>query len=903
MTDILDKNVHPIAIEQEMRSSFMDYAMSVIVSRALPDARDGLKPVHRRILFAQKGLSNLWNRPYLKCARIVGDVIGKYHPHGDSAVYDALVRMAQDFSLRYMLIDGQGNFGSIDGDPPAAMRYTECRMHRLASELMADLDKETVDWQPNYDDKEFEPTVLPTRVPNLLINGSSGIAVGMATNIPPHNLGEVIDATLAIIEDPSLTLDDLNKIVLGPDFPTGGFIQGRNGIRLAQQTGRGSVTMRGKVHFEEFKKDRTAIIVTEVPFMVNKANWIEKTAHMVRDKKLTGISDIRDESDRNGIRVVFELKRDANDQVVLNSLYKSTQLQTNFSINTLAIVHGRPKRLTLRDCLDIFVEHRREVVTRRTLYDLRVARERREIVEGLGLATMQIDRVIAIIRSSKDTDEAKARLILEKMSGLEGFLERAGRPETEVVAAREAGFVYLSPRQAQAILDMRLGRLTGLEREKLEAEYKELWDKTDYLEGLLADEGKLMACIVDELREIRENYADERRTKIVDAEGEILHEELIDVEEMVVTRTHQGYVKRTPVSEYQAQSRGGRGIKGASSGGDDDFVVDLFAASTHDYILLFTSYGRAYLKKVYELPAGSRTAKGRPFVNVIDLQEGERVVGLQPIVGNEFAGRYVFMATRNGTVKKTDATAFDSIRSSGIRAIGIAEGDRLVDVRLTDGSMDMLISTKNGLAARFKETQVRVMGRDARGVRGVRLREGDEVIGMVAIAADSEESLVTICERGYGKRTLVSEFSAKGRGGKGMISIKTSSRNGPVTGVRLAGEDDHLILISNKGKLIRMRAADISLQGRNTQGVRVMRLDEDEVVASIERLAEPEDEDTAETTAAPAAEGPAAVQEAAVQEAAVQEVVGDDTVPVDMSKMVSDELAETKSDDDEEPGE
>lgn len=889
MTDTLVHNVTPISIEQEMRSSFMDYAMSVIVSRALPDARDGLKPVHRRILFAQKGLSNLWNRPYLKCARIVGDVIGKYHPHGDSAVYDALVRMAQDFSMRYMLIDGQGNFGSIDGDPPAAMRYTECRMHKLASDLMADLDKETVDWQPNYDDKELEPTVLPTRVPNLLINGSSGIAVGMATNIPPHNLGEVIDATLAIIADPSLTLDDLNKIVLGPDFPTGGIIQGRNGIRLAQQTGRGSVTVRGKVHFEEFKKDRQAIIVTEVPFMVNKANWIEKSAQLVRDKKLLGISDIRDESDRSGIRVVFELKRDSNDQVVLNSLYKMTQLQSNFSVNTLAIVHGRPQRLNLRQCLDIFVTHRQEVVTRRSLYDLRIARERREIVEGLGLAVMQIDRVIAIIRSSKDTDEAKARLILEKMAGLDGFLERAGRPEEEVVVAREAGFVFLSDRQAQAILDMRLGRLTGLEREKLEAEYKELWAKTDYLEGLLASETKLMACIVDELREIRDNYADERRTQIVESEGEILHEELIDVEEMVVTRTHLGYVKRTPVSEYQAQHRGGRGIKGASAGDTNDFVTDLFVASTHDFILLFTSYGRAYLKKVYELPAGSRTAKGKPFVNVIDLQDGEQVVGLLPIKGNEFEGRYVFMATRQGTVKKTDATAFDSIRSSGIRAIGINEGDRLVDVRLTNGDMDVMLATKNGQATRFQEDKVRPMGRDASGVRGIKLRETDQVVGMVTFERDSEESLVTVCERGYGKRTKLSEFAAKNRGGLGMISVKCSSRNGEVTGVRLANEEDHLILISNKGKLIRMRAADISLVGRNTQGVRVMRLDEGEVVASIERLADPEED---------AGEVEATVEAAPV---AIEDVDGGDTVPVDMTEAIAAEaeLAEDGDKDEE----
>jgi DNA gyrase subunit A len=636
------------------------------------------------------------------------------------------------------------------------------------------------------------------------------------------------------------------------------------------------------VHFEEFKKDRTAIVVTEVPFMVNKANWIEKSAHLVREKKLQGISDIRDESDRTGIRVVFELKRDTNEQVVLNSLYKMTQLQSNFSVNTLAIVHGRPQRLSLRQCLDVFISHRQEVVTRRSLYDLRIARERREIVEGLGLAVMQIDRVIEIIRSSKDTDEAKERLMQERMSGLDGFLERAGRPEEEVLAAREAGFVTLAPRQAQAILDMRLGRLTGLEREKLEAEYKDLWEKTDYLEGLLADDAKLMACIVEELKEIRENYADERRTQIVEAEGEILDEALIDVEEMVVTRTHLGYVKRTPVSEYQAQRRGGRGIKGASAGDTSDFVTDLFVASTHDHILLFTSYGRAYLKKVHELPAGSRTAKGKPFVNVIDLQEGERVVELQAIKDGEFEGRYVFMATRNGTVKKTDATAFDSIRSSGIRAININEGDRLVGVRLTTGEMDVMLCTKNGQATRFGEDKVRPMGREASGVRGIKLRETDEVIGMVAFERDSQESLVTVCERGYGKRTKLSEFPPKNRGGLGMISVKCSSRNGNVTGVRLANEDDHLILISNRGKLIRMLASGISLVGRNTQGVRVMRLDEGEFVASIERLADPDDDENnneQEASAQPETEQ----QDEAPQ---MEEIDAGDTIPVDMSETI-----------------
>src|SRR6185436_16693450 len=677
MSDATAPNVSLISIEAEMTSSFMDYAMSVIVSRALPDARDGLKPVHRRILFAQRGLNNTFNRPYLKCARIVGDVIGKYHPHGDSAVYDALVRMAQDFSMRYMLIDGQGNFGSVDGDPPAAMRYTECRMSKLAGELLADIDKETVDWQPNYDDKELEPTVLPTKVPNLLINGSAGIAVGMATNIPPHNLGEIIDGVLALIANPRLTDDELVRIIPGPDFPTGGVIQGRLGILSAYKTGRGTIALRGVAHEEEIRKDRQAIIVTELPYMVNKARWIETAADMVRDKKLEGISDIRDESDRTGIRVVFELKRDASYDVVLANLMKHTALQTSFSVNMLAIVEGRPESLTLRKALRVFLDHRRDVVTRRTIFDLREARLRRELVEGLGLAVLHIDRVIEIIRSSKDTDQAKERLTSERMGGLAEFLERAGRPEDEVAAAREKELVTLTPRQAQAIIDMRLGRLTGLEREKLEAEYRELWQLTDYLEGLLADEDKLMAAIVDELKAIKAEYGDERRTRIVDAEhAEILTEELIDEEGVVVTRTHLGYIKRTRVREYEAQGRGGRGITGAASN-EGDFITDMFAASTHDHLLLFTDKGRAYYKKVFELPEGTRTSKGRAIVNVLELQEGEQVVAMLPF--KEFrADTCVFFATQSGTVKKTELSQFESVRQTGIKAISIGEGDRLV---------------------------------------------------------------------------------------------------------------------------------------------------------------------------------------------------------------------------------
>jgi DNA gyrase subunit A len=842
MSDSAAANVTPIAIEKEMRSSFMDYAMSVIVARALPDARDGLKPVHRRILFAQKNLSNTWNRPYLKCARIVGDVIGKYHPHGDSAVYDALVRMAQPFSMRYTLVDGQGNFGSIDGDPPAAMRYTECRMDKIASELLADLDKETVDWVPNYDDKELEPTVLPTKVPNLLINGSSGIAVGMATNIPPHNLGEIVDATLALIRDPTLPDAELLEIVPGPDFPGGGIIQGRSGIVSAFLKGKGSVVVRGRAHFEEIRKDRTAIIVTEVPYQVNKARWIENAAGLVREKRLEGIADIRDESDRTGIRVVFELKRDANEQVVLNNLYKMTALQSSFGINMLAIVGGRPQILTLREALKVFIEHRREVITRRALYELRQARDRREIVEGLGLAVLQVDRVIEIIRSSRDTDEAKQRLIAERLGGLDGFLERAGRPESEVQAAREAGFVHLTPRQAQAILDMRLGRLTGLEREKLEAEYRELWALTDYLEGLLSDESQLTQAIIEELESIKAEYADPRRTEIADTGADILDEELIAEEDMVVTRTHLGYVKRTPASEYQAQGRGGRGIRGARSAGDDDFVADMFVASTHDHLLVFTNMGRVYKKKVYELPAGARTARGKAFVNVVDLQGDEKVVGMLPVTTFE-PDRYVFMATRFGTVKKTVSEAFANVRATGIKAIGIEDGDDLVDVRLTDGKMDVLLATRAGNATRFHEEQVRPMGREARGVRGIKLRKGDAVIGMIVCAPDAKESVLTVCERGYGKRTPAEEFATKGRGGQGVIAIRCNERNGPLAGVLLASDDDHLIMISDKGRLIRMRMADISVMGRSTQGVRIMRLDEGERVASVARVVEPDDSD------------------------------------------------------------
>ncbi|MBK9069858.1 MAG: DNA gyrase subunit A [Myxococcales bacterium] len=868
-------NITYVSIENEMRSSFMDYAMSVIVARALPDARDGLKPVHRRVIYAQRQLNNTYARPYVKCARVVGDVIGKYHPHGDASVYDALVRMAQDFSMRYPLIDGQGNFGSIDGDGAAAMRYTECRMAKLTSDIIADIDKETVEWQPNYDDKELEPTVLPTKVPNLLINGASGIAVGMATNIPPHNLREVIDGVLALIANPQVSEDELIRLIPGPDFPTGGTIQGRAGILSAFRTGRGSVVVRGKAHFEEVRKDRNAIIVSEIPFQVNKSAWIEKCAQQVRDKKLEGIADIRDESDRQGIRVVFELKRDANDQVVLNSLYKFTALQSSFGVNMLAIVDGRPVMLTLRRALQVFIDHRREVVTRRTLFDLREARARREIVEGLGLAVMNIDRVIDIIRKSKDTDEAKTRLIAEKLGGMDGFLERAGRPEAEIAAAKAAGFVHLSPRQAQAILDMRLGRLTGLEREKLEAEYKELWDTTDYLEGLLNDPGKLMAAIVEELKIIQSEFGDKRRTDIAEFEGEILTEALIDEEAMVVTRSHLGYVKRTPVKEYSAQGRGGKGITGASSG-DGDFVTDMFAASTHDHLLMFTSKGRVYHKKVFELPEGSRVARGKPFVNVIEMQGDEHVVAMLPL--KEYsAERSVFFATQNGTVKKTGLDLFEKIRVSGMKAIGIEDGDILVGASITDEKSDILLVSARGLAVRFRHDKVRPMGREAKGVRGMNLREGDKLVGMCTFDREAQATMVTICERGYGKRTALPDYPVKNRGGKGVITIKTSERNGNVAAVRIVSDEDHLILISSSGKLIRLRVIDIPVQGRATQGVRIMRQADGEQVVAIERLADADEASDIEAGAP------------------IEAADDGDTTPVDMG----DELDEDEDGDDD----
>src|SRR5215471_2213866 len=854
----------PIAIEEEMKSAFMDYAMSVIVSRALPDARDGLKPVHRRILFTQQQMSNFWNRPYIKCARVVGDVLGKFHPHGDTAAYDALVRLAQDFNMRYTLIDGQGNFGSVDGDPPAAYRYTECRMEKIGGELLADIDKETVDFQPNYDDKEQEPTVLPARFPNLLVNGAAGIAVGMATNVPPHNLSEIVDACITVIKNPAITTDELIELVPGPDFPTGAFLCGRAGIRAAYETGRGAVLMRARANVEEHPKTgRKSVVVTEIPYQVNKARLIEKIAELVRDKRLEGIADIRDESDREGMRIVVDLKKDAVPEVVLNNLWKMTQLQESFGINMLAIVEGRPQILSLKQALGHYIAHRRDVVTRRTMFELREARDRMHILEGLKIAVDNIDAVIDLIRSSKDTETAKG-----------GLMERFD----------------LSPRQAQAILDMRLAKLTGLEREALVEEIKQVALLIARLEEILGSETVLMNVVVSELEEIKSGYGDARRTEIIDIDVDIGIEDMIAPEEMVVTVTHGGYVKRNPKSLYKAQRRGGRGITGAATH-EEDFVAQLFVASTHDTLLMVTNKGRAYSKKVWEVPQAGRTAKGKAFVNLLPLQEEERVVALLPV--REFSeGAFVVMVTRRGYIKKTSLNLFGNIRSSGIIALTIPDDDDLVSVRITQGTSDLLLGTRNGWAIRFREENVRPMGRTARGVRGIRLRDDDDqVVGMAVIPRDEPATLLTVCERGYGKRTPTSDYPTKNRGGKGVITIKTTERNGKVVNQRLVVDEDDLMLITDGGKLIRMPVAGIPTIGRNTQGVRLIRLEDTEKVVAMERLAEKEEgeQEVAPEVAAARAEQQA---EPLAEEDLGEEASGDDGEEGDVEDAADEEPGE-----------
>ena len=827
-----------VSLEEEMQQSYLDYAMSVIVGRALPDARDGLKPVHRRVLYAMRELGNDFNKPYKKSARVVGDVIGKYHPHGDSAVYDTIVRMAQPFSMRALLVDGQGNFGSVDGDAPAAMRYTEVRMSKIAHELLADIEKDTVDFVENYDGSESEPSVMPTRVPNLLVNGSSGIAVGMATNIPPHNLCEVVDATLALIDDPMIDIPALMEHLPGPDFPTAGIINGAQGIYAAYRTGRGRVYIRARTHIEPLATaGREAIIVTELPFQVNKARLIEKIADLVRDKRIEGISELRDESDKDGMRVVIELRKGEISDVVLNNLYKQTPMQSVFGINMVALHEGQPKLLNLKQILEAFLAHRREVVTRRTIFDLRKARDRAHVLEGQAVALANIDEVIVLIKGSKTPAEAKAALIAQTWEPGEvtGMLGNAGETDTRPDGL-EDGFgltddgYRLSPVQAQAILDLRLHRLTGLEQDKIIKEYKEILDKIKQLSDILADPDKLLQVIRDELAEVRDSFGDNRRTEIVKDHSDLSIEDLIPSEEVVVTLSHGGYAKAQPIDVYQAQKRGGRG-RSAAKVKDEDFIDKLFIANTHDMILCFSSRGKMYWLKVYQVPQASRGARGKPIVNLLPLDEGERINAVLPIKDYD-ANSFVFMATSGGTVKKTSLSQFSRPRSSGIIAIDLRD-DRLVDVAITDGDAEILLVASSGKGIRFHESDVRPMGRGAAGVRGIKLESGHEVIGLTIVR---EGLILTATENGYGKRTEIEDFPVQGRGGQGVIAIQTSERNGRTVGAAQVLDDDEIMLISSNGTLVRTPVADISVQGRNTQGVRLIRVEEAQRLVGLARI-------------------------------------------------------------------
>jgi DNA gyrase subunit A len=840
------QEILPVSIEDEMKQSYLDYAMSVIVGRALPDVRDGLKPVHRRVLFAMTQLNNDWNKPYKKSARIVGDVIGKYHPHGDSAVYDTIVRMAQPFSLRYMLVDGQGNFGSIDGDSAAAMRYTEIRMRKIAHDLLADLDKETVDFVPNYDGTEQIPAVLPTRVPNLLINGSSGIAVGMATNIPPHNLTEVVSACLALIDNPELDVDELMQHIPGPDFPTGAIINGRAGIVQAYRTGRGRIYVRAKTEIiSNEKTGKDTILIHEVPYQVNKARMIEKIAELVKEKKIEGITELRDESDKDGLRVVIELRRGELGEVVLNNLYAQTQLQSVFGINMVALVDGQPKILNIKEILEAFVRHRREVVTRRTVYLLRKARERGHVLEGLAIALANIDPVIELIKASPNSAVARDHLVARSWAPGEvtSMLERAGsdacRPdELEEQYGMHDGEYYLSPVQAQAILELRLHRLTGLEHEKLIQEYQEkLVEIAAYLE-ILSDSDRLKQVIREELQAIVEEYGDERRTEITDSAHDLTVEDLITEEDRVVTISHGGYAKTQPLSDYQAQRRGGMG-KSATAVKDEDFVEHLLIASTHDTILCFTNVGKVYWLKVFQIPVAGRGSRGRPMVNLLPLDEGERVTSILP-VAEYTEGNFIFMATANGTVKKTALTDFRRQRSVGLRALELDDGDVLVGTAITDGEKDVMLFSSSGKAVRFRESDVRAMGRTARGVRGIRMAEEHSMISLIIPGEDGK--VLTVSENGYGKRTEVSDFPTKGRGNQGVIAMQASDRNGTLVGAVQVFSGDELMLISDQGTMVRTRGEEISILGRNTQGVRVIKLKTGEKLVGVERIEEPEDE-------------------------------------------------------------
>lgn len=887
----LAKEILPVNIEDELKQSYLDYAMSVIVGRALPDARDGLKPVHRRVLFAMSELGNDWNKPYKKSARVVGDVIGKYHPHGDSAVYDTIVRMAQPFSLRYMLVDGQGNFGSVDGDNAAAMRYTEVRMAKLAHELLADLDKETVDWVPNYDGTEQIPAVMPTKIPNLLVNGSSGIAVGMATNIPPHNLSEVIDGCLALIENADITIDELMQFIPGPDFPTAGIINGRAGIVEAYRTGRGRIYMRARSMIEDIDKvgGRQQIVITELPYQLNKARLIEKIAELVKEKKLEGITELRDESDKDGMRVVIELRRGEVPEVVLNNLYAQTQLQSVFGINVVALIDGQPRTLNLKELLEAFVRHRREVVTRRTVYELRKARERGHILEGQAVALSNIDPVIALIKASPTPAEAKEALIAEawESSAVESMVERAGadscRPEgLDPQYGLRDGKYYLSPEQAQAILDLRLHRLTGLEHEKLLSEYQEILTQIGELIRILTNPVRLMEVIREELEGVKRDFGDKRRTEILEARLDLTLADLITEEERVVTISHGGYAKSQPLATYQAQRRGGRG-KAATGVKEEDYVEHLLVANSHTTLLLFSSKGKVYWLKTYEIPEASRTSRGRPLVNLLPLSEGEHITAMlqvdieaarqQQLNGeddiedaeiisegdeveevlegdendesvDEPTGTYIFMATAKGTVKKTPLSQFSRPRSVGLIALGLEEGDTLIAAAVTDGAREVMLFSDGGKVIRFKEKNVRTMGRTARGVRGMRLPEGQRLISM--LIPEPNAQILTASLNGYGKRTVLAEFPRRGRGGQGVIAMVSNERNGPLVGAVQVQQGEEIMLISDQGTLVRTRVDEVSSLGRNTQGVTLIKLGKNEHLVGLERVQEPSEEDVLE---------------------------------------------------------
>ncbi len=849
------KETLPISLEEEMRRSYLDYAMSVIVGRALPDVRDGLKPVHRRVLFAMHELNNDWNRPYKKSARIVGDVIGKYHPHGDSAVYDTIVRMAQDFSLRYMLVDGQGNFGSVDGDGAAAMRYTEVRLSRIAHELLADIDQETVDFGPNYDGSEQEPLLLPTRLPNLLVNGSSGIAVGMATNIPPHNLAEVVDGCLHVLHNPDCTIDELIEIIPAPDFPTGGIIYGITGVREGYRTGRGRVIMRASAHFEDMERgNRQAIVIDALPYQVNKKTLQERIAELVNEKRLEGISDIRDESDKEGMRLVIELKRGEVPEIVLNNLYKHTQLQDTFGMNMVALVDGQPRLLNLKQMVEYFLFHRREVVTRRTVYQLRKARERGHVLEGLAVALANIDEFIAIIKAAPTPPEARQALMARTWDSslVRSMLERADqghtpggsvafRPEglPEKYGLQPDGMYRLSDTQAQEILNMRLQRLTGLEQEKITEEYRNIMETIADLLDILARPERVTAIIADELIAIKQEYSvnakDERRSRIEYNATDLDTEDLITPTDMVVTLSHAGYIKSQPLSEYRSQRRGGRG-KQATSMREDDWIDQLFIANTHDYILCFSDRGRVYWLKVWEVPQGSRNSRGRPIVNMFPLVEDEKITVVLPVKAFS-EDQYVFMATSRGTVKKTPLSDFSNPRKTGIIAVGLDEGDYLIGVDLTDGTHDVMLFSDDGKAVRFSEEDVRPMGRAARGVRGMRLEEGQSVIAML-VAKDETKSVLTATENGFGKRTSIAEYTRHGRGTKGIIAIQTTERNGKVVGAVLVSPSDEIMLITTGGVLVRTRVDEIREMGRATQGVTLISVDDDSKLGSVRRVVE-----------------------------------------------------------------